>query len=173
VNDLDTRAAEPQETTPGESRPRGPSLGKRLKIRSMVTVAGEVLPFFWPMRNFISHNPLHGLEDRPFEQAVAEATRLFHARGYLRRAEYRRLMARGSIAPDVLEGVVNAFVEDWLAEHDDAADDDLRRLLRRCLMTIFTHMDQPAPGVDVPCTEEVLKAMKPGPERPERGSSGP
>jgi hypothetical protein len=159
VNDLDTRVAEPQETTPAESRPRGPSLGKRLKIRSMVTVAGEVLPFFWPMRNFIHHNPLHGMEDRPFEQAVAYAARLFHARGYLRRVEYRRLMARGSITPEVLEGVVNEFVEDWLSEHD-AADDDLRRLLRVCLMTIFTHMDQPAPGVDVPCTEEVLAAIK-------------
>lgn len=159
MNERDTRTAAPQETAAAEPRPHGPSLGKRLKIRSMVTVAGEVLPFFWPMRNFISHNPLHGLEDLPFEQAVAQATRLFHARGYLRRAEYQRLMAQGSIDPQVLEGLVNAFVDDWLAEHD-AADDDLRRLLRSCLLTIFTRMDQPTPGVDVPCTDEVLAAIK-------------
>ncbi len=37
----------------------------------MVTVAGEFLPFMWPMRNFIYHNPLHGLEHLPFEAAVA------------------------------------------------------------------------------------------------------
>jgi hypothetical protein len=159
VNERDTRTAEPQETAAPEPRSRGPGLGKRLKIRSMVTVAGEVLPFFWPMRNFISHNPLHGLEDRPFEEAVAEATRLFHARGYLRRAEYRRLMVRGSIDAQVLERLVAELVDDWLTEHD-AVDDDLRRLLQGCLMTILTRMDQPAPGVDVPCTEEVLAAIK-------------
>ena len=160
MNQLETRTAEPHGPAPAEPRPQGPSLGKRLKIRSMVTVAGEVLPFFWPMRNFIHHNPLHGLEDLPFEQAVAKATRLFHARGYLRQAEYQRLMAQGSIDPQVLEGLVNAFVDDWLAEHDTAADDDLRRLLRSCLLTELTQTDQPAPGIDVPCTGEVLAAIK-------------
>lgn len=158
MNDLEKPIGRP-ETAAGEPQGRGPSLGKRLKIRSMVNVAGEVLPFFWPMRNFIHHNPLHGLEDRPFEQAVAEATRLFHARGYLRRVEYRRLMERDSIDPQVLQGLVTEFVDDWLAEHE-VADHDLRGLLQRGLMTIFTRMDQPAPGVQVPGTEEVLAAIK-------------
>lgn len=159
MNEPEPRNAPPQETAAGETQAPGPRLGKRLKIRSMVTVAGEVLPFFWPMRNFIHHNPLHGLEDRPFEQAVAEATRLFHARGYLRRAEYRGLMARGSIDPQVLERLVAEFVDDWLMEYH-TADEDLRRLLEGCLITIFTRMDQPAPGADVPCTEEVLAAIR-------------
>jgi len=34
------------------------SLGRRLKIRATVHVAGEPIPFFWPMRTFIHHNPL-------------------------------------------------------------------------------------------------------------------
>jgi uncharacterized protein YbcC (UPF0753/DUF2309 family) len=134
----------------------------------MVTVAGEVLPFFWPMRNFIHHNPLHGLEHLPFEEAVAEAARLFHARAYLRRADYQRLMARGSIDPAVLEALVAGFVQDWLAEHGAQDDPTLADLLRRFLMALVTRMDQPAPGVDVPCAEEVLKAM-----RRRRGTAGP
>ena len=144
----------------GRTGQTGPTLGKRLKIRSMVTMAGEVLPFFWPMRNFIHHNPLHGLEHLPFEQAVAEAERLFHARGYLRRVEYQRLMAKGSIDPAVLSQLLNDFVDDWMAEHHEAGDEDLRNLLRRCLGAMITRMDQPAPGTDVPCAEEVLAGMK-------------
>lgn len=94
-----------------------PSLGQRLKIRSMVTMAGEVLPFFWPMRNFIHHNPLHGLEHLPFEQAVAEASRLFHARGWLRRTEYQRLLAEGDIDLDTLEALVSERVDAWLRDN--------------------------------------------------------
>ncbi|MGB5734983.1 MAG: putative inorganic carbon transporter subunit DabA [Thiohalocapsa sp.] len=138
----------------------GPSLGKRLKIRSMVHMAGEVLPFFWPMRNFIHHNPLHGLEHLPFEQAVSEATHLFHARGYLKRVEYQQLMARGSIEPDVVEELVAEFVARWLAEHDRTGDADLADLLQRCLVAMLTRMSQPAPGDDVPGANEVLAGLR-------------
>lgn len=151
--------APPAGDTPG---PDGPSLGKRLKIRSMVTMAGEVLPFFWPMRNFIHHNPLHGLEHLPFEQAVAEATRLFHARGYLTRPEYQRLLARGSIEPEVIEALTDEFITEWLTEDDRAEDRELAELLRRCLVAMLTAMSQPAPGEVEPCAEDVLTAMKRG-----------
>ena len=139
---------------------RGPSLGKRLKIRSMVHMAGEVLPFFWQMRNFIHHNPLHGLEHLPFEQAVAEASHLFHARGYLKRIEYQQLMQRGSIEPEVIDELVAEFVTRWLAERDGTNDPELADLLQRCLVAMVTGMNQPAPGDDVPCAEEVLAGMR-------------
>ena len=54
------------------------SLGKSLKIRSTIQVAAEPISFFWPMRTFIHHNPLHGLEHLPFDLAVKEGKRLFH-----------------------------------------------------------------------------------------------
>jgi uncharacterized protein YbcC (UPF0753/DUF2309 family) len=175
------RDAEASATTPevtaasGDDalRPGGPGLGKRLKIRSMVAMAGEVLPFFWPMRNFIHHNPLHGLEHLPFEEAVDEAAHLFHARGYLCRADYQRLMGRGSIDPEILETLVIELVQDWLTEHGAQEDAALADLLQRCLMVLLQQMDQPAPGVDIPCAEEVLKALKRNSERPGRGDSGP
>jgi hypothetical protein len=139
---------------------QGPTLGKRLKIRSMVTMAGEVLPFFWPMRNFIHHNPLHGLEHLPFEQAVAQATKLFHARGYLTRPAYQQLLARGSIEDDVVDALAAELVAEWLRAQDKGDDRDLAALLHRCAVAMMTAMSQPAPGEDIPCAEEVLAAVK-------------
>jgi uncharacterized protein YbcC (UPF0753/DUF2309 family) len=160
---------------PAEGAPAsgGPGLGRRLKIRSMVTMAGEVLPFFWPMRNFIHHNPLHGLEHLRFEQAVAEATRLFHARGYLRRPEYQRLLAHGSIDPAVLEGMVAGFVQDWLSKQGGQDDTALAELLERCLVALLTKMDQPTQGIDIPPADEVLNAMKRHQVERERETSEP
>jgi uncharacterized protein YbcC (UPF0753/DUF2309 family) len=161
-----------------------PSLGQRLKIRSMVTMAGEVLPFFWPMRNFIHHNPLHGLEHLPFEQAVAEASRLFHARGWLPRTEYQRMLAAGDIDLAVLEALVSEQVDAWLAAHGDqvpvrdSAKEDAEKdakegneksnaaiaqegaLLKRLLMAMLTELDQPAPGDRAPSAAEVLACLR-------------
>jgi uncharacterized protein YbcC (UPF0753/DUF2309 family) len=126
----------------------------------MVSMAGEVLPFFWPMRNFIHHNPLHGLEHLPFEQAVAEAAKLFHARGYLRRVDYQQLLVRGSIDPEVLEQLVAEFVANWLAEQQRGTDQDLSQLLQRCLTAMLNQMSQPAPGDQPLRAEDVLAAMR-------------
>ncbi len=86
------------------------ALGRRLNIRAMVHVAGEPIPFFWPMRTFIHHNPLHGLEDLPFTEAVRQGERLFHARGYLPRSEYQAYLAEGKIDLIALSRQVAAFV---------------------------------------------------------------
>lgn len=88
------------------------TLGQQLKIRSMVFMAGEVIPFFWPMRNFIHHNPLHGLEHLPFRTAVEEGARLFHARGYLPRKEYQRYLAQGKVDRNILRAEIARFLAD-------------------------------------------------------------
>jgi hypothetical protein len=72
-------------------------LGMQAQIRSMIFIAGEPIPFFWPMRAFIHHNPLHGLEKLPFEQAVSEGRKLFHGKGFLPRKIYRRYLDEGKI----------------------------------------------------------------------------
>lgn len=86
------------------------ALGTRLRIRATIHVAAEPIPLFWPMRGFIHHNPLHGLEHLPFEQAVAEGSRLFGARGYLSRARYRDYLAAGSIDRAALQTGVREFL---------------------------------------------------------------
>ncbi|AOU96873.1 hypothetical protein BI364_01595 [Acidihalobacter yilgarnensis] len=84
-------------------------LSRALKIRSMVYIAGEAIPNFWPMRSFIHHNPLHGLEHLTFERAVALGEELFHARGFLSRTEYQRYLADGSVKPDALAAQIANF----------------------------------------------------------------
>jgi uncharacterized protein YbcC (UPF0753/DUF2309 family) len=87
-----------------------PAIGEELRIRAMIYVAGEPVPFFWPMRSFIHHNPLHGLEQLPFDEAVEKGTRLFHARGFLPRAAYRRYLDSGQVDRSVLERGVRQFI---------------------------------------------------------------
>ncbi len=74
-----------------------PHIGRHLKIRSTIYIAGEPIPFFWPMRAFIHHNPLHGLEHLPFADAVARGAKLFHGRGFLPRRLYQEALASGQI----------------------------------------------------------------------------
>jgi len=87
------------------------SLGRLLSIRSMTQIAGEAIPFFWPMRTFIHHNPLYGLEHMPFQQAVAEGGKLFHGRGYLGRPDYQRYLAAGRIDADKLAEQITRFAD--------------------------------------------------------------
>ncbi|WP_298140136.1 DUF2309 domain-containing protein [Acidiferrobacter sp.] len=85
-------------------------LSDRLKVRAMVYVASEPIPRFWPMRTFIHHNPLYGLEDRPFTAAVAEGSRLFHARGYLDRGSYQDYRRAGKIDDVLIGRRIDAFL---------------------------------------------------------------
>jgi hypothetical protein len=86
-------------------------LGMKAQIRSMIFVAGEPIPFFWPMRAFIHHNPLHGLEKQPFEEAVAEGQRLFHGEGFLPRGSYRHYLEQGKIDVHLLAEGVRVFLD--------------------------------------------------------------
>lgn len=138
-------------------------LGQALKIRSMVNVAGEFLPFMWPMRNFINHNPLYGLEHLPFAEAVEQARALFHARGYLCRTDYQQLLAQDFIDDDVLAGLVQEFLVEWRGERPMAADDGDLIDLEQVLLTLMTRMDQPSVGHAYPSTDAILALLRPAP----------
>jgi len=101
----------------------------------MTYVAGEPISYFWPMRSFIHHNPLQGLEHLPFERAVAEGQRLFHGRGYLPRAIYQRYLAAGQLDADVLTREVERFA----AGEAPIAGAPLPQLL----MALLTQVRQP------------------------------
>ncbi len=129
------------------------SLAKRLRVRATTYVAGEPVPYFWPMRNFIHHNPLYGLEHMPFAAAVRRGEQLFHARAFLPRSAYQRWRSRGCVDEATLRDVVARRVAlyeplpgiDWAAWMHVVLDDAT---------------DAPAIGADTPHVAALADALQ-------------
>ncbi len=111
------------------------ALGTSLKIRSMIHMAAEPIPFFWPMRTFIHHNPLHGLEDMPFTEAVERGAKLFHGRTFLPRKVYQKYLAAGEIN----QFAVAAAIQDFVGNHERING----IALDKWLMSLLNEMELP------------------------------
>lgn len=94
------------------TNPRMVSDAARMELRSYVQLAAEAIAHYWPMRTFIHHNPLHGLEALPFDQALKRGEALFGGRGYLPNAEYRRLFEQGALCGEDLDEVLSGLAMD-------------------------------------------------------------
>ena len=123
----------------------------KMQIRSMVFVAGEPIPFFWPMRSFIHHNPLHGLEKLPFHEAVREGERLFHGAGFLPRTSFQQYYREGKVDHHYLKTAVARFV----AEHEQV--DGIRQA--DWLMALLTSMPQPVASDNAPA-QDIAAALR-------------
>lgn len=73
------------------------SAEERERLRRQITRACEPIAKFWPMKSFVHHNPIHGMEHWPFDKAVREAKHLLGGNGYLSNSEYRQLYREGRI----------------------------------------------------------------------------
>lgn len=104
----------------------------RMRMRALVRVAGQALPSYWPMRTFVHHNPLHGLEGLPFDEAVRQGERLFGGRGYLSAEAYRAYMHAGRIRPVHLESALQALAVEGAVTIGDRAIAH-REVLRACM----------------------------------------
>jgi uncharacterized protein YbcC (UPF0753/DUF2309 family) len=95
----------------------------------------HVLPAQAPIRNFVHHNTLHGLQHLPFPEALAEAAHITGARPWMDEVQCRALHAAGRITTADLNASLEAF---GLAGLDDAAPafPDVRRrdVLRASLL---------------------------------------
>jgi uncharacterized protein YbcC (UPF0753/DUF2309 family) len=70
---------------------------RRMALRGIVRLAGEVIAQYWPMRTFIHHNPLHSLEYLPFDETVRRGRQFLGGRGYLSGDTFRRYLRSGRI----------------------------------------------------------------------------
>ncbi|MBF0159038.1 MAG: DUF2309 domain-containing protein [Magnetococcales bacterium] len=87
------------------------------------------LPGQAPIRDFVHHNTLHGLQHLPFHEALAEAERLYGIHGYLPLAQFRHLYQQGRIT--------RADLEHEIRDAADLAVTDDRRL--EIYRTILLH----------------------------------
>jgi uncharacterized protein YbcC (UPF0753/DUF2309 family) len=98
-------------------------------LRYAIDHAAHLLPRQGPIGVFVHHNTLHAFEDRPFEQAILEASVLFGAEPYMAEADYRSQVARGRIHIEDIDAVL-------AAEPDSVVFPRLsRHSLRRAMIT--------------------------------------
>src|SRR5688500_10511544 len=87
------------------------SESQRSELRALILLASEVIADYWPMRTFVHHNPLHGLEYLHFEEAISRAQRLLDGKGYLSVEVFRNYFRSGRILPDQLDAALKARAE--------------------------------------------------------------
>ena len=88
------------------------SAEERARLRDEIAEAGEPVAQFWPMKAFVHHNPIHGLEHLPFDEAVRYGKRLLGGNGYLSNAEYREFYREGRITDEAVREAFQRVGED-------------------------------------------------------------
>jgi len=79
---------------------------RRMELRGVVKLAGEVIAQYWPMRTFVHHNPLHSLEYLPFEETVRRGKQFMGGDGYLPSRQYRAYVKAGRITAAQLDAAL-------------------------------------------------------------------
>jgi hypothetical protein len=75
----------------------------RAVLRARIENAAAPVGLLWPLETFNATNPLLGLEEQPFHEAIRQARALFGGRGYPQADTFRRAWEEGEIDPDVLQ----------------------------------------------------------------------
>jgi uncharacterized protein YbcC (UPF0753/DUF2309 family) len=83
-----------------------------MELRALIRLASEIIAYYWPMRTFVHHNPLHGLEDIHFEEAVRQAQQSLGGKGYLPNETFRDYFRCGRILPRHLDAALKPHAED-------------------------------------------------------------
>jgi len=81
---------------------------RRMELRGVVKLAGNVIAQYWPMRTFVHHNPLHSLEHLPFVETVRRGKQFLGGDGYLPSHRYRGYVKSGRITTTHLNTALEA-----------------------------------------------------------------
>jgi uncharacterized protein YbcC (UPF0753/DUF2309 family) len=85
---------------------------ERMRLLGLIRLAGEIIAPFWPMRTFVHHNPLHGLERLPFDEAVRLGDGFLGGKGYLSGERYRDYFHSGRILLKDIDAALSPYAED-------------------------------------------------------------
>jgi len=94
--------------------PSQPAPPRSRRLHEVLHHVCHLLPVQGPIGVFVHHNTLHSFEDRPFEEAVTEAARIFGAEPYMREEAYREQLRRGRILEYDIEDVIAEEVDSVL-----------------------------------------------------------
>jgi len=78
----------------------------RERVRDEVVEACSVVAQSWPLKIFAYRNPLRGLEDKTFFEAIREGKHLFGGNGYLPNDDHRQLYRDGVITDDAVRQAI-------------------------------------------------------------------
>lgn len=119
---------------------------RRMELRGIVRLAGEVIARYWPMRTFVYHNPFHSLEYLHFEETVRRGRKFLGGHGYLPGETYRGYVHSGRIRLDHLEEALRPLARD---EHVTVGPCRIahREVLRACLTHGLCRMAGEPPDV--------------------------
>lgn len=70
------------------------------------------LPAQFPLKDFVHHNTLHAFQDRPFFDALTEATQMLGVKSRLALYEFREKYHQGEIKPEILNKVISEYQQD-------------------------------------------------------------
>lgn len=75
-------------------------------LQQAVAAAAELLPQQGPITAFAFLNPLQGMEDRPFDEALRSVAQVYGCEAYLQESQYFSRLQRGRITVDELREVL-------------------------------------------------------------------
>ena len=119
---------------------------RRMELRGVIRLAGEVIAQYWPMRTFVHHNPLHSLEYLPFEETVRRGKQFLGGNGYLPSHLYRGYLRSDRIQPRNLDTALIPLVRD---QHVAIGSRQVSHgeVLRACLAEgLCTPIEEPLDG---------------------------
>jgi uncharacterized protein YbcC (UPF0753/DUF2309 family) len=83
-----------------------------MELRALIRLASDIIGYYWPMRTFVHHNPLHGLEDMRFDDAIRHARQTLGGNGYLPNELFRDYCRSGRILPRELDAALKIHARD-------------------------------------------------------------
>jgi uncharacterized protein YbcC (UPF0753/DUF2309 family) len=132
---------------------------ERARLREIISLASEIIAPYYPMRTFVHHNPLHGLEHLHFDEAVRCGDQLLGGNGYLSNEIYRSYFKTGRILLRHVDVALRPLVRDLRIVLGDRSVTHLE-LLRACLLANpsagATHTP-PLQQISAPINTEMVK----------------
>lgn len=82
------------------------SIASGFDLNAMIDHIAHWLPSQGPIKDFIHHNTLHAVQDLPFHQGLAVASKVYGAKSYLPLADYQQRFREGRINQQALEWAI-------------------------------------------------------------------